>query len=72
MLQPVNDQVLPIKIRDDFQFQNPPLAKCLYHPLPIKHFCTIPECLMPLCSDCLMNHPRDHTHYGMSLSHSAK
>ena len=39
-----------------------PVTECAFHAeQPISHFCRWEECLLPLCSQCLPIHRREHS-----------
>ncbi|CAD8099363.1 unnamed protein product [Paramecium primaurelia] len=63
VLQPINDHQQPVKITSEYIFQEAPLTRCIYHPQYIRHFCKEPNCLMPLCQDCIQVHPHQHSRY---------
>ncbi|KAM3131580.1 hypothetical protein pb186bvf_016364 [Paramecium bursaria] len=70
MLQPINDNIQPAFIQPDYQFKLAPSAQCIYHPQFIRHFCREPNCLMPLCQECIQVHPREHSRFITSIEES--
>ena len=45
----------------EFNLKNLPISKCSYHnDLPIMNFCKSPDCLMPLCAECIKIHSMQH------------